>query len=61
MSRDASRPNRKRRAIIVGGSMSGLFSAAFLRQVGWEFVDAAGLIYATDSNAGLFILEHQGP
>lgn len=41
--------------------MSGLFSAAFLRQVGWEFVDAAGLIYATDSNAGLFILEHQGP
>src|SRR6201986_4205697 len=27
---------RKRRAIIVGGSMSGLFSAAFLRQVGWD-------------------------
>jgi 2-polyprenyl-6-methoxyphenol hydroxylase-like FAD-dependent oxidoreductase len=26
----------KRRAIIVGGSMSGLFSAAFLRQVGWD-------------------------
>jgi 2-polyprenyl-6-methoxyphenol hydroxylase-like FAD-dependent oxidoreductase len=26
----------KRRAIIIGGSMSGLFSAVFLRQVGWE-------------------------
>src|SRR6201994_2865936 len=27
---------KKRRAIIIGGSMSGLFSAAFLRQVGWD-------------------------
>jgi 2-polyprenyl-6-methoxyphenol hydroxylase-like FAD-dependent oxidoreductase len=26
----------KRRAVIIGGSMSGLFSAAFLRQIGWE-------------------------
>jgi 2-polyprenyl-6-methoxyphenol hydroxylase-like FAD-dependent oxidoreductase len=26
----------KRRAVIIGGSMSGLFAAAFLRQVGWE-------------------------
>src|SRR5262245_6813077 len=26
----------RRRAIIIGGSMSGLFSAAFLRQIGWE-------------------------
>jgi 2-polyprenyl-6-methoxyphenol hydroxylase-like FAD-dependent oxidoreductase len=25
-----------RRAVIVGGSMSGLFSAAFLRQIGWD-------------------------
>jgi 2-polyprenyl-6-methoxyphenol hydroxylase-like FAD-dependent oxidoreductase len=25
-----------RRAVIIGGSMSGLFSAAFLRQIGWE-------------------------
>ena len=25
-----------RRAIIIGGSMSGLFSAAFLRQIGWR-------------------------
>src|SRR5207248_9132954 len=24
------------RAIIIGGSMSGLFSAAFLRQIGWR-------------------------
>jgi 2-polyprenyl-6-methoxyphenol hydroxylase-like FAD-dependent oxidoreductase len=29
-------PRRKRRAIIIGGSMSGLFAAAFLRQNGWE-------------------------
>jgi len=27
---------RGRRAVIVGGSMSGLFSAAFLRRIGWE-------------------------
>ncbi len=26
----------KRRAIIIGGSMSGLFSAVFLRRIGWE-------------------------
>src|SRR5499427_8636114 len=25
-----------RRAIIIGGSMSGLFSAAFLRRIGWQ-------------------------
>src|SRR3954471_22261334 len=31
-----SSPSRKRRAVIVGGSMSGLFTAAFLRQIGWE-------------------------
>src|SRR5499425_1792104 len=30
----AKRPTR--RAIIIGGSMSGLFSAAFLRQIGWR-------------------------
>jgi 2-polyprenyl-6-methoxyphenol hydroxylase-like FAD-dependent oxidoreductase len=30
-----SPPGRKR-AIIIGGSMSGLFSAAFLRQIGWD-------------------------
>jgi 2-polyprenyl-6-methoxyphenol hydroxylase-like FAD-dependent oxidoreductase len=27
---------RARRAIIIGGSMSGLFTAAFLRQTGWQ-------------------------
>jgi 2-polyprenyl-6-methoxyphenol hydroxylase-like FAD-dependent oxidoreductase len=27
---------RKKRAVIIGGSMSGLFCAAFLRQVGWD-------------------------
>jgi 2-polyprenyl-6-methoxyphenol hydroxylase-like FAD-dependent oxidoreductase len=26
----------KRRAIVIGGSMSGLFTAAFLRQIGWQ-------------------------
>jgi 2-polyprenyl-6-methoxyphenol hydroxylase-like FAD-dependent oxidoreductase len=31
-----SPPPRPRRAIIVGGSMSGLFTAAFLRQIGWS-------------------------
>src|SRR6516165_7199061 len=27
---------RRHRAIIIGGSMSGLFAAAFLRQIGWD-------------------------
>jgi len=27
---------RKRRAVIIGGSMSGLFAAAFLRRIGWD-------------------------
>src|SRR5215831_9559114 len=27
---------RARRAIIIGGSMSGLFTAAFLRRIGWD-------------------------
>jgi 2-polyprenyl-6-methoxyphenol hydroxylase-like FAD-dependent oxidoreductase len=27
---------RRRRAVIVGGSMSGLFAAAFLRRTGWD-------------------------
>src|SRR5438270_1853946 len=34
MSGPSSR--RPRRAIIIGGSMSGLFAAAFLRQIGWD-------------------------
>jgi 2-polyprenyl-6-methoxyphenol hydroxylase-like FAD-dependent oxidoreductase len=29
-------PRRNRRAVIVGGSMSGLFAAAFLRRIGWD-------------------------
>jgi 2-polyprenyl-6-methoxyphenol hydroxylase-like FAD-dependent oxidoreductase len=31
-----SRSARRRRAVIIGGSMSGLFAAAFLRRVGWD-------------------------
>jgi 2-polyprenyl-6-methoxyphenol hydroxylase-like FAD-dependent oxidoreductase len=31
-----SRKLNTRRAIIIGGSMSGLFGAAFLRQIGWQ-------------------------
>jgi 2-polyprenyl-6-methoxyphenol hydroxylase-like FAD-dependent oxidoreductase len=30
------RQHKKRRAVIIGGSMSGLFSAAFLRRIGWD-------------------------
>ena len=29
-------PSKYPRAIVIGGSMSGLFSAAFLRQIGWQ-------------------------
>jgi len=32
----ASASSRQRRAIVVGGSMSGLFAASFLRQIGWD-------------------------
>jgi len=28
--------SRRKRAVIIGGSMSGLFTAAFLRQIGWS-------------------------
>lgn len=31
-----ARRSGRRRAVIIGGSMSGLFSAAFLRQIGWD-------------------------
>src|SRR6202171_5467327 len=31
-----SSSGRRRRAVIVGGSMSGLFTAAFLRRIGWD-------------------------
>jgi 2-polyprenyl-6-methoxyphenol hydroxylase-like FAD-dependent oxidoreductase len=33
---DDPTPKRNRRAVIIGGSMSGLFSAAYLRRIGWE-------------------------
>src|SRR6185437_2788980 len=37
MPGSSSSPRRlKRRAVIIGGSMSGLFTAAFLRQIGWN-------------------------
>src|SRR4029077_18475878 len=37
MPASSASPHRaKRRAIIIGGSMSGLFTAAFLRQIGWD-------------------------
>jgi 2-polyprenyl-6-methoxyphenol hydroxylase-like FAD-dependent oxidoreductase len=37
ISRDESAfLKRNRRAVIIGGSMSGLFTAAFLRQIGWD-------------------------
>src|SRR5687768_12430629 len=32
----SSSHRRNRRAVVIGGSMSGLFSAAFLRQIGWD-------------------------
>jgi len=32
----ASPKLRGRRAVIIGGSMSGLFTAAFLRRIGWD-------------------------
>jgi 2-polyprenyl-6-methoxyphenol hydroxylase-like FAD-dependent oxidoreductase len=32
----ASPARANRRAVIIGGSMSGLFSAAFLSQIGWD-------------------------
>ncbi len=36
MPGSSSNARANRRAIIIGGSMSGLFSAAFLRQIGWD-------------------------
>jgi 2-polyprenyl-6-methoxyphenol hydroxylase-like FAD-dependent oxidoreductase len=36
MSHASSAKRRNRRAVIVGGSMSGLFAAAFLRRSGWD-------------------------
>src|SRR5262245_33836105 len=36
MSHDLPTTCRKRRAIVIGGSVGGLFVAAFLRRLGWE-------------------------
>lgn len=36
MSGGSSVNGRKRRAIVIGGSISGLFTAAFLRRIGWD-------------------------
>jgi 2-polyprenyl-6-methoxyphenol hydroxylase-like FAD-dependent oxidoreductase len=36
MSSDALHPNRPHRAIVIGGSMSGLFAALMLRAEGWD-------------------------
>src|SRR5262249_56414833 len=36
MPGSSSRRRAKRRAVIIGGSMSGVLSGAFLRQVGWD-------------------------
>jgi 2-polyprenyl-6-methoxyphenol hydroxylase-like FAD-dependent oxidoreductase len=36
MPGSSSARRAKRRAVIIGGSMSGLFTAAFLRQIGWD-------------------------
>ena len=33
---DASEKSPKRRAIVIGGSIAGLFVGAFLRRVGWQ-------------------------
>ena len=33
---DASEKLPKRRAIVIGGSIAGLFVGAFLRRIGWQ-------------------------
>src|SRR5947209_9692428 len=49
-----SSSRRKGRAIIVGGSMSGLFAAAFLRQIGWDAdVDERSPIELVGRGAGI--------
>jgi 2-polyprenyl-6-methoxyphenol hydroxylase-like FAD-dependent oxidoreductase len=36
MARTSAANRRDRRAAVIGGSISGLFAAAFLRQIGWH-------------------------
>jgi 2-polyprenyl-6-methoxyphenol hydroxylase-like FAD-dependent oxidoreductase len=33
---DVSKKPSKRRAIVIGGSIAGLFIGAFLRRIGWQ-------------------------
>jgi 2-polyprenyl-6-methoxyphenol hydroxylase-like FAD-dependent oxidoreductase len=33
---DVSEKSPKRRAIVIGGSIAGLFVGAFLRRIGWQ-------------------------
>src|SRR6202521_2826372 len=54
MPGSSSTQRRKRRAIIIGGSMSGLFSAAFLRQIGWNVdVYERSSVELVDRGAGI--------
>ena len=36
MSANVPTNRRKRRAVVIGGSIAGLFAAAFLRRIGWD-------------------------
>jgi 2-polyprenyl-6-methoxyphenol hydroxylase-like FAD-dependent oxidoreductase len=36
MSANAPTSRLKRRAVVIGGSIAGLFAAAFLRRIGWD-------------------------
>jgi 2-polyprenyl-6-methoxyphenol hydroxylase-like FAD-dependent oxidoreductase len=36
MPQDSVANRRKRRVIVIGGSIAGLFTAAFLRRIGWD-------------------------
>jgi 2-polyprenyl-6-methoxyphenol hydroxylase-like FAD-dependent oxidoreductase len=55
MSPGASTARRKRRAIVVGGSIAGLFTAAFLRRIGWQAdVYERSSIELTGRGVGIF-------
>src|SRR5262249_19535149 len=45
----------KRRAIVIGGSIGGLFGGAFLRRIGWQ-VDIYEPHQSTSSGAGSVLL-----
>jgi 2-polyprenyl-6-methoxyphenol hydroxylase-like FAD-dependent oxidoreductase len=53
------RQHKKRRAIIIGGSMSGLFNAAFLRRIGWDVdVYERSLVELVGRGAGITTYPH---